>query len=111
MRVDAAHEGAIFIPSMNFEFDPAKSSANKEKHNIDFLDAQKLWDDVDRALLPAKNKSEPRQLLLARWNGKLWAAIFTERGDNIRIISVRRARKNEEAVYEQTQDEDDNNES
>ena len=43
--------------------------------------------------------------------GKLWAAIFTERGANIRIISVRRARQNEELIYEQTQSEDDRSES
>jgi uncharacterized DUF497 family protein len=94
---------------MDFEFDPVKSIANKEKHGIDFVDAQKLWDDTDRALLPANSKSEPGQLLRAQWKGKLWAAVFTERGDSIRI-SVRRTRKNEEAVYEQSQDEDDSNE-
>ena len=96
---------------MKFEFDPAKSMANRAKHGVDFKQAQELWGDPDRALLPANSLDEPRQLLLARWRGKLWAAIFTERGENIRIISVRRARENEEAIYEQTQDEDYSQES
>jgi uncharacterized DUF497 family protein len=39
-------------------------------------------------------------MLIAKHGGKLWAAIFTERGENVRIISVRRARKNETQRYD-----------
>ena len=44
-------------------------------------------------------------MLIGKAAGKIWAAIFTERENRIRIMSVRRARTNEEALYEQTEDE------
>jgi uncharacterized protein len=51
--------------------------------------------------VPARSEREPRQTVVARWQGKIWAAIFTERGQDVRIISVRRARDYEKAAYEQ----------
>jgi uncharacterized DUF497 family protein len=86
---------------MRFEFDPAKSAANKAKHGLDFHEAQALWSDPDALEVPARSEAEVRKLLIARREGKLWAAIFTERDERIRIISVRRARTNEAALYEQ----------
>jgi uncharacterized DUF497 family protein len=38
---------------MRFEFDPVKSTANKDKHGIDFVEAQVLWNDPDRIEIPA----------------------------------------------------------
>ena len=92
---------------MKFEFDPAKSKANAAKHGIDFKAAQELWTDENRLVEPARSDAEQRQIMIARHAGKLWAAIFTERGENIRIISVRRARDNEKEIYEQTESQDD----
>jgi uncharacterized DUF497 family protein len=43
-------------------------------------------------------------LKISGLRGKIWSAIFTEGADRIRIISVRRARSNEAALYEQTED-------
>ena len=96
---------------MNFEFDPAKSAANQAKHGLDFVGAQELWQDVDRLEVPARSDAENRRLMIARHGGKLWVAVFTERGENIRLISVRRARPNEEEIYEQNQNEDDGGQS
>jgi uncharacterized protein len=48
---------------MRFEFDAAKSAANKAKHGIDFVEAQALWLDPDRIELPARPTDEPRFLL------------------------------------------------
>lgn len=96
---------------MVFEFDEAKSEANQAKHGIDFYEAQKLWQDIDALELPARTESgESRKRLLARLDDKIWSAIFTERGGGVRIISVRRARTNEAALYEHT-DEDDGGKS
>ena len=39
---------------MQFDFDINKSLTNKEKHNIDFYEAQKLWEDPLRIEIPAK---------------------------------------------------------
>jgi len=83
---------------MDFEFDPAKSAANLEKHGIDFTDAQALWSDPDRLEIPARSLDEPRTQVIGRIGNVVWSA-FTMRGDRIRIISVRRARDEEKAAY------------
>lgn len=88
---------------MQFEFDPAKSALNKQKHGIDFVEAQALWLDVKRAELDARWLQEQRFGLIAQFGGKLWTAIYTLRDDGVRIISVRRSRPAEVRVYE-TQD-------
>jgi len=84
---------------MEFEFDPAKSESNREKHGIDFVEAQELWDDPNYLIAPARTVSELRYALIGQWRGKLWTCIFTSRKGNLRIISARRARKNEEERY------------
>lgn len=85
---------------MGFEFDLQKSDANREKHGIDFEKAQLLWTDPDRIQFPAKAVDEPRFMLIGKIDGKHWSAILTYREDNIRIISVRRSRKEEIEIYE-----------
>ena len=85
---------------MEFEFDPNKNKKNKEKHGIDFIEAQQLWEDPYRIEIPVKYLDEPRYLLIGKINDKHWAAIFTYRKNKIRLISVRRARKNEKEIYE-----------
>jgi uncharacterized protein len=85
---------------MNFEFDPEKSNTNKNKHGIDFVEAQKLWNDIDLLEIPAKTTDEPRFLVIGKMGEKHWTGIITYRNDNIRIISVRRARDEEIELYE-----------
>ena len=85
---------------MEFEFDNNKSKDNKKKYGIDFLDAQRLWDDENRLVIPAKKMDEPRFLLIGIINHKLWSAIYTVRLKKIRIISVRRSRQEERKIYE-----------
>ncbi|MCG8379711.1 MAG: BrnT family toxin [Proteobacteria bacterium] len=83
-----------------FEFDPNKSAKNQEKHGIDFIDAQFLWDDPDLLEVPAKTDDEPRYVVIGKIGLKHWSAIVTYRSNNIRIISVRRARTEEVDLYE-----------
>ena len=85
---------------MQFEFDQRKSDANMGKHGIDFTRAQAMWEDPDRLLVPARTQGEPRSMLIAKIDGKHWSAIFTQRGSNTRIISVRRSRDTEVIAYE-----------
>jgi hypothetical protein len=85
---------------MAFEFDPRKSAANLAKHGIDFVETQRLWEDPDLLEIPARTKDEPRWLIIGRVDAKLWSAVVTSRGDAIRIISVRRSRDDEVALYE-----------
>jgi len=85
---------------MEFEFDPNKNVVNKEKHGIDFVEAQALWDDPDLIEIPVKAVDEPRFLVIGRIGEKYWSGIFSYRGDKVRIISVRRSRKEEIQLYE-----------
>jgi uncharacterized DUF497 family protein len=85
---------------MEFEFDPQKSEANKKKHGIDFYEAQALWDDPDLIEIPVRTSDEPRFLIIAKSSGKHWSGVITYRGGKIRIISVRRSRKEEVDIYE-----------
>lgn len=85
---------------MKFEFDSEKSDNNKKKHGIDFLDAQSLWNDPDYIIIPAKTIDEPRFLIVGKIEDKHWSGVITYRDENVRIISVRRSRKEEIDIYE-----------
>jgi len=85
---------------MEFEFDDNKSRINKTKHGMDFNEAQELWNDPDLIEIPVRTSDETRFLVIGRISGKCWSSIITYRGDKIRIISVRRARKEEVDIYE-----------
>ena len=86
---------------MIFEYNENKSSSNKPKHNIDFQEAQKLWNDPYSFEMPSKqNEDEERFLVLGQINSKNYTAIITYRNTNIRIISVRRSREKEMKLYE-----------
>jgi len=83
-----------------FEFDNDKSQSNLSKHGIDFVDAQKLWEDPDVIEIPARTMDEPRILVIGIIDRRHWSAVVTYRGENVRIISVRRSRIEEIALYE-----------
>ncbi len=85
---------------MSFEFDPNKSKSNKKKHDIDFVGAQVLWDDPDLIEIPVKTVDEARFMIIGKISKKHWSGIITYRGENIRIISVRRSRPEEVKIYE-----------
>ncbi|MDL5051087.1 BrnT family toxin [Oscillatoria amoena NRMC-F 0135] len=85
---------------MEFEYDSAKSHGNFAKHGIDFEQAKALWNDPRRVEFMARFSDETRFGLVAKWNKQLWTAIFTQRNERTRIISVRRARENEETLYD-----------
>jgi uncharacterized DUF497 family protein len=85
---------------MGFGWDQNKSQANKSKHGIDFNTATELWNDQDRIEIQTNFPAEDRNALIGKIGDKLWTAIFTRRVDDIRIISVRRARKKETKLYE-----------
>jgi uncharacterized DUF497 family protein len=84
---------------MKFEYDPNKSEINKNKHGIDFDEAQKLWLDLQRIEIEARTVGESRKLMIAQLCDEIWSLIFTMREDKIRIISARKARKNEKEIY------------
>ena len=85
---------------MGFEYDPVKSADNKRKHGIDFDTALQLWSDDALVEIPAKVVDEVRWLVIGKIAGKHWSAVITRRGENVRLISVRRSRVEEVALYE-----------
>ena len=85
----------------NFEFDPEKSEANKVKHGIDFVEAQALWVDGNVLIFPTGFEYERRWYAVALYRDRCWTAIFTWREETIRLISVRRSRKNENELYQE----------
>ena len=87
---------------MEFEFDLKKSISNKDKHGIDFEEAQALWNDPHLLEIEARSYDEPRFFMIGMIDGKHWSAVVTYRRDKIRIISVRRSRKEEVELYEES---------
>ena len=85
---------------MKFQYDRRKSASNLRKHGIDFEQAQLLWDDPNLVELVARSDDGPRSIVIARFNGQYWSAVFTYRDEEIRLISVRRSRKAEVEIYE-----------
>ncbi|TAN45023.1 MAG: BrnT family toxin [Nitrospirae bacterium] len=85
---------------MTFEWDATKNKTNKEKHGISFEEAKNLWLDENRIEIRLPYPIESRRIILGKIDNKLWTAVYTVRKGSIRIISVRRARKKEAALYD-----------
>lgn len=86
---------------MKFEYDPHKSASNKCKHGIDFEEAQSLWEDENLLIFPLHYGQEARKACIGKIGTQHWTAIMTCRSEQIRLISVRRSRKDEVEAYEQ----------
>jgi len=61
---------------MEFEFDLQKNESNKQKHGIDFYEAQELWDDPDFIEIPVMTSDEPRFLVIGKISGKHWSGVI-----------------------------------
>ena len=85
---------------MDFEYDPQKSESNKIKHGIDFEEAQAIWTDTHSIQLNTTLAEEERFLVVGMIDETLWTAVITLRNGNVRIISVRRSRKDEKQAYD-----------
>jgi uncharacterized DUF497 family protein len=85
---------------MEFVFDRRRSGSNRKKHGVDFVEAQRIWEDPARVEVPARTGDEPRFLVIGVIDGTPWSAVVTYRGERTRIISVRRSRAEEVAIYE-----------
>ena len=85
--------------AIQFEFDPQKSARNKDKHGIDFVQAQTLWNDPHRIEARLPLREEMRYAVIGKINAKHWTATVTYRGAVIRLISVRAAQALEIQQY------------
>jgi len=83
-----------------FAWDEAKRLANLRKHGIDFRDAPKIFRGFT---LTAEDDREPygerRFLTLGLLEDQVVSVAHTERGEDIRIISIRKATKHEARFY------------
>lgn len=81
-----------------YSWDPAKSQENLKKHGISFEEARDAVFEGPNLLVNniARQKGEMRHAVIGKCRGKYYVGIFTIRAEGIRIISVRRARHEEE---------------
>ena len=82
-----------------FEWDEEKRGSTLEKHGIDFHDAARLFDGRPTLHAPSKQPGEERWVVTGSLNGSIASVVYTFRDGRIRIITARRARKNEQREY------------
>lgn len=86
-----------------FEWEPQKAKSNVKKHGISFEEASTAFKDTLSLTIddPLHSIDEVRVALIGMSNkNRLLVVVHAERGDNIRIISARKATKKERKVYE-----------
>jgi len=87
---------------VRFQYDPAKAAANLRKHGVSFADAEGVLEDPLALTVPDANaEGEPRCVTIGMGSaGELLVVIYTERGDEVRIVSARRPTRKERETYE-----------
>jgi hypothetical protein len=85
---------------MEDEWDETKRQSNIAKHGIDFVAAVKVFDGwclefEDRR----RDYGESRFIVSGQLNGQVLRVVYTKRGNRRRIISARRARRDERTAY------------
>jgi uncharacterized DUF497 family protein len=82
------------------EWNEEKAASNRRKHGIDFDEAIEIF--YGTSLLRRSDRNdEERWLAIGESEGRVVTVVFTWRGDTLRIISARRARRNERRAYHQ----------
>ncbi len=88
---------------MVFVWDETKRKSNLKKHGLDFKDAHLVYDNPEKCTYDSSRVGERRfmDVALAVIKGRLLTLIYTERGDDVRVISFRPASREERKQYEQ----------
>jgi uncharacterized DUF497 family protein len=86
---------------MEFEWDPDKAEANLRKHHVPFSIAESAFDDEGRLeiLDDSFDYGEERWILIGRVGITVLFVVYTQRGESIRLISARKADRNEQRIY------------
>ena len=84
---------------MVFEWDEAKRQINRDKHTLDLIDVQYLFDGRPVVTYPSSRRDEVRCVTIGLIGPKFYAVVWTERSGATRLISFRRARDGEERAY------------
>lgn len=88
---------------LSFEWDIEKAKSNEQKHGITFDDASTVFADPLSLVIrdPLHSENEERFTIIgSSHKNRILIVVHTERLDNIRIISARKAAKNERLCYE-----------
>ncbi|MBM4276245.1 MAG: BrnT family toxin [Deltaproteobacteria bacterium] len=87
---------------MEFEWDEAKRRENHRKHGLDFRDAAKVFQGFTLTVEnDRQNYGETRLITLGKLEDIVVVMVHTFRGDNLRLISMRKAKAKERRVYEE----------
>ena len=86
---------------MDIEFDPIKAQTNLLKHRVSFAHAeQALYDPLAITIEDPDSEGEQRFITLGMDAlGRILVVIFTHRGEDIRLISARKASRGEMEFY------------
>jgi hypothetical protein len=86
---------------MEKRFDPAKDTANRQKHGLPLMFGETIFDDADHIIISSIREidGEERFKVVGAVDGKIYTAVFTLRNGERRYISVRRSNKGEERAY------------
>jgi hypothetical protein len=86
---------------VDFEWDPTKADSNLRKHGVTFLKAIGVFQDASRQDQPdtSNDFGEERWITLGRVEQIVLHVVYTQRAENIRLISARKATRNEQRIY------------
>ena len=87
------------VTETEFEWDERKRESTLEKHEIDFLDATRIFDGRTVVHARSNHPDEERWIATSKLSGQMVSVVYPFRGDRVRIITVRQARKNEQREY------------
>jgi uncharacterized DUF497 family protein len=88
---------------MEIVFNTAKDATNKEKHGVSLGTASDFeWDEAVTWPDERRDYGEARMVGIGYIGNRLYVIVFVDRGDERRIISLRKANKREESIYAQT---------
>ncbi len=85
---------------MRFVWDDEKREANLEKHGLDFVDAREVFSGLTMIIKDARfDYGEHRFMTLGMLRDIVVVIAHTETDEEIRVISMRKATKNEQRIY------------
>ena len=89
------------MTSAAYEWDEAKREANLVKHGVDFMDALEVFADPLRVERVNRRReyAEERREVLGMVRDQMLFVVYTLRGEVRRLISARRASRNERRAY------------
>ena len=92
---------ALAFNDMAFTFDPEKSARNIAERGLSFDLVERLeWVTARTVEDTRRDYGETRLQVLALLDGRLYAAVVTPRGEDLRVISFRRANRRETERYD-----------